>query len=687
MRVAYYAFIRCRPMVVQQFNMVGGFAHTGELTSLYLPFMCATCDETIETLVDLRTEWERLASLDLPDVVCPSCYRSTEFDDVPELYLSYALGQPRPQPPPEATDIIERHTRNARAPRVEIRKDVAETVTALWLTGRFDKKAYFKRIGDGLQGQVILVLSEVSALLDQGRAGLANLVASVPGGVYLARMPLHLLGDISAICAAHGGAIRSVTLLVPISCQHCGLLMSRDVKADQLRAIYAATEAEGRTTEVDLNAPTADLPDGDDTATEVDPDLLAAAAPSPADELMRCAHCEQPMRLNLSHDALASALALPAEVTPEPVEAYLRSFNGSTWGSGHELPTEFDGAARRPTGDEPLIGRYQIIRTLGEGGMGQVLLARHLGTQNFEKLVVIKRVRRDLLQTSRVLNLFLSEARTAAKLSHRNIVQIFDLGKSDDGYFICMEYVNGVDLAEALSLSHEARLAWPVDICCRIVSELCAALHAAHSFVDEHGNLAPIIHRDVSPSNILLSVDGAVKLADFGVAKTRDESSRPHTEPDAVMGKLGYAAPEQLLGDSERTDHRADIYAAGAVLYECLTLRPFIEVQTDLGAIRRALFEAPPRLQSARADVPARLEEIYQRAVSRDPSDRYRSARALQDDLETVLLAEGRAATTSDLTAWIARLVALKKQRDEEARAPTLGAFARTANLKGRNLP
>ncbi len=169
----------------------------------------------------------------------------------------------------------------------------------------------------------------------------------------------------------------------------------------------------------------------------------------------------------------------------------------------------------------------------------------------------------------------------------------------------------------------------------------------------------------MSPSNVLLSIDGAVKLADFGIAKRIDESQHRQTDPGTLLGKVGYAAPEQLLSTPQdrEIDHRVDIYAVGAMLYECLTLRHFLDVDADFLALRRALTAPPPRLLEARDDVPPELEAVYMRAVARDPGERPHSAKVVHDELEAVLIAQGHAATSSELAAWVERLVALKKQR------------------------
>ncbi|HEU5059116.1 MAG TPA: serine/threonine-protein kinase, partial [Kofleriaceae bacterium] len=284
-------------------------------------------------------------------------------------------------------------------------------------------------------------------------------------------------------------------------------------------------------------------------------------------------------------------------------------------------------------------------------------LARHIGSGQLEKLVVLKRVRRDRLLDRDSRDLFLKEARIAARLSHPNIVQIFDLEKVDDEFLISMEYVNGIDLAGALAVSRALKITWPIEICCAVLAELCAALHAAHTYVDEEGRPSPIIHRDVSPSNILLSTEGAVKLTDFGIARAAGD-----TEGEGVRGKAGYAAPEQWNQPGGVTDERSDIYAAGVVLFECVTLRPIAFGPTrppSDGGDARWNPHAPPQICVIRSGTPPLLQDVFERAVQTDPAHRYRTARELGRDLERIGRMVGET-TTEDLALWVRRLFALK---------------------------
>jgi serine/threonine-protein kinase len=308
---------------------------------------------------------------------------------------------------------------------------------------------------------------------------------------------------------------------------------------------------------------------------------------------------------------------------------------------------------RAQLGDNPvgptrelLLGKYRIVRQIGQGGMGELYLARHLGPATFEKLVVLKRIRPDRLDDPRIVEGFLTEARIAAQLSHRNLVQIFDLERHLDEYIITMEHVVGVDLANALRASSSANLQWPVAICCRVISDLCSGLHAAHTHKDPKGLPRPVIHRDVSPANILIAEDGTVKLTDFGVAKVLGGSRE--TEPGVFKGKHTYAAPEQLFGNSEPTP-QTDIYAAGVVLFEMLTHHRYTLARATSAKGRPDL-----ELARLRPDAPPNLKTILARVLSMEPERRHESAQELRDSLEVLLRRES--ASADDLARWMSQL-------------------------------
>ncbi|MEO8553509.1 MAG: serine/threonine-protein kinase [Kofleriaceae bacterium] len=273
------------------------------------------------------------------------------------------------------------------------------------------------------------------------------------------------------------------------------------------------------------------------------------------------------------------------------------------------------------------LGRYQVDQLLARGGMGEVYLGRVVGEHGFERPIVIKLIRTELLSDERVALMFVDEARIAAGLHHRNIVQIIDFDLFDGGAFLVCEHVEGCDLR---TLLRHLRAPPRLDIAVSIVAEIGTGLEAAHDASGEDGQPLHLVHRDVSPSNVLLGVHGEVKVADFGVAKARSRSY--HTVSNTIKGKAPYMAPEQILG--EPIDRRADVFALGVLLFEVTTRTRLYSASSNAIAMRQILDGEVPDPATRRPGYPPELVAIVRRALARDPDRRYQTARALVDELD-----------------------------------------------------
>ncbi|MBV8762638.1 MAG: serine/threonine protein kinase [Deltaproteobacteria bacterium] len=273
------------------------------------------------------------------------------------------------------------------------------------------------------------------------------------------------------------------------------------------------------------------------------------------------------------------------------------------------------------------LGRYQVDRILARGGMGEVYLGRVVGAHGFERPIVIKVIRTELLANERVALMFVDEARIAAGLHHRNIVQILDFDLFDAGAFLVCEHVDGIDVR---SLLLHLRAPPRYDIAVSIIAEVATGLHAAHEATGEDGASLQLVHRDVSPSNVLLGTAGEVKIADFGVAKARSRSY--HTVSGSIKGKAPYMAPEQILG--EPLDRRADIFACGVLLFEVSTRTRLYSAHSNAIAMREILDGVVPDPAERRPGYPRDLAAIVRRALARNPADRYQTAAELVDDLD-----------------------------------------------------
>ena len=275
------------------------------------------------------------------------------------------------------------------------------------------------------------------------------------------------------------------------------------------------------------------------------------------------------------------------------------------------------------------IDRYDVVRHVARGGMGSVWLGRLQGKHGFEKLVAIKTIRQELAAEGRFKAMFLDEARITSRLHHANVAQVLDVGEHASMIYIVFEWVAGKSL-EAVCREAEARGSGvDVAFALRTMAEVCAGLHAAHELNDDEGSPLGVVHRDVSPLNVLVGEGGFAKLIDFGVAKARDRVA-PETRSGVVKGTPQYMAPEQAMGHD--VDRRADIWAAGATLYRALAGQPPFADREELAAFigGRPLKELPA---STDPDVRA----IVKKAMEREPDDRYPTANAMRAALEQVL--------------------------------------------------
>lgn len=291
------------------------------------------------------------------------------------------------------------------------------------------------------------------------------------------------------------------------------------------------------------------------------------------------------------------------------------------------------------------FGPYELLEPLAAGGMARVYRARMSGALGFEKIVAVKFMLPDFAADPLAVKMFVDEARLAATLTHANIVGILDFGERDGEHYIAMEYVSGANARVLVRRAAETgRLPSPA-IAAHIVSEAARGLEYAHAKTDAEGRALHIVHRDVSPQNIVVSWDGEVKILDFGIARSRQRSFE--TAVGTIKGKCAYMSPEQALGQA--VDHRSDLFSLGAVLYELLTgTKAFPQPGLDaLEKVRLAEFVAAEVL---RPDLPPGLVAILRRSMARDPDQRYRSASAMLDDLR-IFMAEDRASGATSVDA------------------------------------
>jgi len=328
------------------------------------------------------------------------------------------------------------------------------------------------------------------------------------------------------------------------------------------------------------------------------------------------------------------------------------------------------------------FGNYTILGHLATGGMAEVYLARQIGIEGFVKTVVIKRIRPELTSDREITGYFLDEARLVATLQHPNIAQVYEIGRVNDSYFLVMEYVDGADLRQLMERAGELGRRIPIADAIYILIQACVGLHYAHEKRGLDGKRLDIIHRDVTPSNVLLSHDGAVKVCDFGIAKATTRTTE--TVRGALKGKYPYMSPEQCK--AAPLDRRSDVFALGVLLYELSTLtRPFAG-DSDFELLR-SIIELPAPLPSGRVpDYPPDLERVVMRALAKDAADRYPTAQAMQLDLEALVREHRFALSSVNIANLMAELFNdsvdawVREQRDARALAdPLLAPLHRAA--------
>lgn len=305
-----------------------------------------------------------------------------------------------------------------------------------------------------------------------------------------------------------------------------------------------------------------------------------------------------------------------------------------------------------PAGGAPC--RYRSLFVIGRGGMGRVEVAIETGPNGFERIVALKRLLPEGAQDPRRKEMFLREARLAALLSHPNVVHAFAFGELDGELFLAMEYVEGEPLSQVLVAARKETQGLSAPLVAHVLAEACEGLHAAHDLRDASGHPLQVVHRDVSPHNVMVAYDGRVKLLDFGVAKL--DGGGHATRTGEVKGKMAYMSPEQALG--EKLDRRSDLFSVGAVLFECLAGRRLWGEGTDVDLMRKLALEEPPRLEDHAPDAPGPIARLCARLVARSPSDRPATAGEVAAELRAFAASASPRPDPAAVRALMARLFA-----------------------------
>ncbi len=320
-----------------------------------------------------------------------------------------------------------------------------------------------------------------------------------------------------------------------------------------------------------------------------------------------------------------------------------------------------------PIAQNTQFGKYQILDLLAIGGMAEVYRARVTGAEGFEKIVVIKRIHAHLAAEKDLISSFIDEAKLAALLQHQNIVMIHDFGNVDGSYYIAMEYLHGRDLSRIIERGRDMSFPLRLEHILQIVSRICAGLDYAHNLKDANAVPLNIIHRDVSPQNILVTYEGNVKILDFGIAKAVGKCTQ--TQTGVIKGKVAYMSPEQARGMP--VDHRSDIFATGILLYEMVTGQRMYLGQDTIQLLQKVSVADFVPAEKIVENLPPLLYEILRKALARDPDQRYQTDAAMLADIEECAYQSGLRLSTRGLSQYMKQIFADEIEAEKAAAGGT----------------
>ncbi|MDQ3262066.1 MAG: serine/threonine protein kinase, partial [Myxococcota bacterium] len=596
------------PFFVDQLNMVDGFAGVADVVSLLAPYTCTHCGEDRVRIVDLREDRETIASGSAPEHSCPVCTRPLQFADQPGEFFDYA----RQISPAPLDPAVERYLSLMRPTTPLLTtgnvKVVEGDITFLMLPAELTADLNVRRLGGGLEGRVLYDFSAVRKVDPAAAPKMKQLLeaASATATVMLWRVPPAALETLSRMPL---GNWTIGSLYLPGECCNCGQKMPQRVTLSRFVEVLDAGE------ELLLDCP---ICGGLSLLPKLRDFMEFLRAVSTSDEGGR------------GFD----------DFTQIESRALSQYFNQST-SRGSASGSNGSGGIT-PQGSS--ANKFQIIRRLGQGGMAEVFLAKQEGMQGFEKYVVIKKVLENFANSPEFVQMLFAEARANARLNHPNVVQTYDVGMLNGSAYIAMEYVRGPDVKRVLHALRKEKRMMPVEIALRIVADTAAGLHYAHSYVDPAGTPHPMVHRDVSPHNILVSLDGVIKLSDFGIAKVAGEGD-DSTRAGTFKGKIHYVSPEAVA--LQPLDGRNDVFGLGVTLFEMLTGRLPFKRDSEAASLHAIVYDAAPDPASFNPQIPPEVSQVVLRALEKDQNRRTPTAARMRDEIDAVMAKLGMTATSA----------------------------------------
>jgi eukaryotic-like serine/threonine-protein kinase len=634
-------YLNCPPFFIDQLNMVLNFGGHGQVITAFAPFSCSKCKSEQWALIDVLKRHAELAAGKVPDEPCPTCNSKMEMDELPETYFGFVKTAGARGLSPAVAPLLSSAQLYVGAPtssvaepgpvgeRAQVQKLVHDRVTYFRISGLLDKRFRARSLLEGTEGEVALDVAEL-VVADEGREEWDRLrlgLAQRASVVTLVDLPPSFLDAVQTNKLSLAGTVVYSTLQ-PHHCEGCG--------RDSNESVVLAGGSQERV----------------------------------------CSSCGSMMR----YVGKPEQLQLAARLSSGPILSGTREMieRREDLLSRARIEAEAPPEIRRPGS---ILGKYEIVRALSVGGMAEVFLAVQKGIGGFEKPVALKRIRKTVLERRHfAVEQFLNEAKIAATLTHPNIAQIYDVGEDEGLLYLAMEYVHGKDLRVFLRRLRERGEKVPLGAALHIAEQIARALHHAYTTADLNGRQLKAIHRDISPHNVLVSFDGAIKLVDFGVAI----SASTGQEPGQIAGKHNYMSPEQLQG--QPLDARSDLFSLGVVLYEMLTFeRPFQHDTREetLAAVNEARYQAASEL---RPDLPKSIDKLLGKLLSKKPSDRFPDGSRVADEL-LAFAAQTQAVGGAE---WIRSLIPVvfpssSTETDDSAFQPTATPHSDSFSLEPTN--
>lgn len=591
----------CPTFFVDQLNMVLGFGGPCKVLTVIAPHTCTACGVESGETIDVMAGRANLVKGVLPDKSCGMCGGKLEFDETPESYFSFTgkyAASVLSAPVAEMLAARGAYSSSAvigeKPPRII--KLVHGSVTYFRIVGTIGAMFRARPIVVGAEGEIVIDLAEVEKFEPSGqkewRRLLKTLTAQVPAVTLVDVTASFLATAADTLAMAKNLAVTSI--LVAYKCEECGRSSHESVSL--VRTTWP------------MQPPSHVCPICGGTTHS----LLAADTLGPLQKAKTTAPADSTKLIGQRDELLSRAL------------------------TDANVAQAGDRASADLGIDDTILGKYKIVRPLSAGGMAEVFIAKQIGIGGFEKTVALKRIQRKMLAARhQAIELFLNEAKIAGRLTHPNIVQVLDVGEADGALYIAMEYVNGKDLRAVSRKLQRARRPVPLADACFVVREIANALHHAYWSNDMNGKRLSVVHRDVSPHNVILGFDGTVKLLDFGVAT----SAVTEHDDGLVVGKWLYMAPEAV--SNQPVDHRSDLFSLGVILYLlCSGALPFSGKDPKQITSKIRLAEYQP-LQTLAPHVPERLCTLVERLLSANPESRPQRGQEVAAELTDIAREQG----------------------------------------------